>query len=181
MLKLSPLTAWLHALHFSVLLGFASAALAATEPAEGPREIIPFDTDWRFQLGDDATTKQPDFDDTKWRALDVPHDWSIEAPVSRPPKGERNGGVSITTPKITPKQAIVEARHIIDAHFFSAEEQQAWLKDEWKAQPTNREVVLRSSVLALDGTVVASTESKLKLENMHPGQHTTQRVVVPKT
>jgi beta-galactosidase/beta-glucuronidase len=85
-----------------------------------------------------------------------------------------DGGVSITTPKVTTKKAVVEASYIIDSHFFSAEEQQAWAKDVWKAHPTNREVVLCSSVLAPDGTVVASTESKLKLEDMYPGQHATQ-------
>ena len=79
-----------------------------------------------------------------------------------------DGGVSITTPRITPKKAVVEASYIIDSNFFSAEEQQAWAKDVWKAHPTNREVVLCSSVLAPDGTVVASTESKLKLEDIIP-------------
>ena len=89
-----------------------------------------------------------------------------------------DGGVSITTPRITSKNAVVEASYIIDANFFSAEEQQAWAKDVWKAHATNREVVLCSSVLAPDGTVVASTESKLKLEDMYPGHHAVQQVTV---
>ena len=91
-----------------------------------------------------------------------------------------DGGVSITTPKITTKKAVVQADYIIDAHFFSAEEEQAWSTNVWKAHPTTREVVLRSSVLDPDGTVVASTESKLTLEDMHPGQHATQQVIVSK-
>jgi beta-galactosidase len=282
--------AWLvPALNLTALLCSAYAALAAAEPAPGPREIIPFDTGWRFWLGDDPAARQPNFDDTKWRALDVPHDWSIEMPVNKPPEGERNGGyfshgigwyrksftlpsvagkkvgiefdgvymnsevwingqflgrrpygfigfrydltqylktndspnvlavrvddslepslrwyagsgiyrhvrlittgythfrldggVSITTPRITPKQAVVEANYIIDAHFFSEEERQAWLKDNWHAKPEKREVVLRSAVLAPDGSVVASSESKLALDSMHPGQRATQRVTVPK-
>lgn len=36
------------------------------------------DSDWRFFLGDDAKAKAASFDDSKWRKLDVPHDWSIE-------------------------------------------------------------------------------------------------------
>ena len=58
----------------------------------GPREIIPFDTGWRFHLGDDPAARQPGFDDASWRTLDLPHDWSIEVPLNPPPEGEKNGG-----------------------------------------------------------------------------------------
>jgi beta-galactosidase len=299
MLNRSALTSLLQVLSLGILLGFASAALADSGPQavpEGgasmtpsPREIIPFDTGWRFHLVDEAAANHPGFDDASWRVLDLPHDWSVEQAMNQPPDGEENGGffshgigwyrksftlpvsarkkvviefdgvymnsevwinghflgrrpygfigfrydlteflttngapnvlavrvddslepslrwyagsgiyrhvrlittgfthfrldggVSITTPKITPQKAVVEAGYIIDSHFFSAEEQQAWSTNVWKTHPTNREVVLCSSVLALDGTVVASTESKLKLEDMHPGQHATQQVIVPK-
>ena len=37
-----------------------------------------FDSDWRFNLGDISGSELPDFDDSKWRSLDLPHDWSIE-------------------------------------------------------------------------------------------------------
>src|SRR5882672_3521367 len=37
-----------------------------------------FDSDWRFSLGDPADAEKPAFDDSKWRTLDVPHDWGIE-------------------------------------------------------------------------------------------------------
>ncbi len=37
------------------------------------------DLDWRFSLGDDAGAVQAHFDDTDWRVLDLPHDWSVEA------------------------------------------------------------------------------------------------------
>jgi beta-galactosidase len=91
-----------------------------------------------------------------------------------------DGGIHITTPEISPEQAVVETDAVIDAHFFSEDERQAWLKDSWHAKAVNREVILRSCVLAPDGTVVASTESKLALESMRPGQHATQRVPVAK-
>ena len=42
------------------------------------REYIDFDFDWKFALGDFAAAHHPDFDDSSWRKLDVPHDWSIE-------------------------------------------------------------------------------------------------------
>jgi beta-galactosidase len=36
------------------------------------------DSDWRFALGDFPAAIQAEFDDTGWRQLDLPHDWSIE-------------------------------------------------------------------------------------------------------
>ncbi|MFD2034690.1 glycoside hydrolase family 2 TIM barrel-domain containing protein [Belliella marina] len=41
---------------------------------------IPFDFDWRFALDDHPGAEQPGFDDSDWRLLDVPHDFSIEHP-----------------------------------------------------------------------------------------------------
>lgn len=37
-----------------------------------------FNEGWKFFLGDTAAASRPDFDDTAWRTLDLPHDWSIE-------------------------------------------------------------------------------------------------------
>jgi len=37
-----------------------------------------FDSDWRFHRGGAQRAEQPDFDDSQWRTLDLPHDWSIE-------------------------------------------------------------------------------------------------------
>ncbi|MFT5641014.1 MAG: beta-galactosidase [Cyclobacteriaceae bacterium] len=42
------------------------------------REIVPFDFNWKFSLGDFADAQQPDYSDDEWRNLHVPHDWSIE-------------------------------------------------------------------------------------------------------
>ena len=47
-------------------------------------------------------------------------------------------------------------------------------------KPEKREVILRSTALAADGTVVASTESKLTLDSLQPGQHATQQIIVPR-
>lgn len=38
--------------------------------------------DWLFRLGDDTTARMPAFDDSGWRRLTLPHDWSVEAPLS---------------------------------------------------------------------------------------------------
>jgi beta-galactosidase len=89
---------------------------AATAPS--PRETIPFDSGWRFHLGDEPAARQPSFDDRSWRTLDVPHDWSIEGPAVRPPEGDGNNGYfvhgigwyrkSFTLPPIAGKKVVIE-------------------------------------------------------------------------
>ncbi len=37
-----------------------------------------FDSDWLFHKGDSPDAEKPSFDDSRWRKLDLPHDWSIE-------------------------------------------------------------------------------------------------------
>lgn len=38
--------------------------------------------EWLFSLGDSGQAESPDFDDTKWRAVRLPHDWSVEGRLS---------------------------------------------------------------------------------------------------
>ena len=42
------------------------------------RERVCFDSDWRFHLGDSVQMASPEYNDSWWRKLDVPHDWAIE-------------------------------------------------------------------------------------------------------
>jgi beta-galactosidase len=265
--------------------GRKSGALDANS---NPREIIPFDEGWRFWLGDDPAAKQPDFNDTGWRTLSLPHDWSIEGSVNPPPTGENSGGyfshgigwyrksfsspadtlkkaviefdavymnsdvwingqflgrkpygfigfryditeylkkdgsaniiavrvddsaepslrwyagsgiyrhvrliitgythfrldggINITTPKVSTDKAVVKTNYTIDPNFFTDQELQAWAKNPWKVKPQSKDVILRSSVLSSDGAVLATSESKLTLQSMHPGHHATQEITVP--
>jgi beta-galactosidase len=45
--------------------------------ARGERDRS-FDADWKFLRADAPGAERADFDDSDWRALDLPHDWSIE-------------------------------------------------------------------------------------------------------
>lgn len=49
-----------------------------------------FDYDWKFFLGDAPQAKANDFNDSGWRKLDLPHDWSIEGKIH--PKNATGGG-----------------------------------------------------------------------------------------
>lgn len=57
-----------------------------------PRERISFNTGWKFSLsaGDSASTC--DYDDSRWRTLDLPHDWSIEGAFSDTNRATAGGG-----------------------------------------------------------------------------------------
>jgi beta-galactosidase len=262
--------------------------IGSTGSISNPRQIIPFDTDWRFWLGDNPEAKKPGFDDKSWRTLDVPHDWSIENPINPPPDGlaiggffshgigwyrkyftspdttkkvviefdgvymnsevwingqflgrrpygyigfrydlteylkkdgttnvlavrvddsaepsvrwyagsgiyrhvrlittgythfRLDGGISITTPEITNEQAVVNIDYAIDPNFFTYQEFRAWAKDPWQVKSQSKNIKLRSSILALDGTIIATTESTLTLQSMRSDQLAAQKVTVPK-
>ena len=66
--------------HFKLflLLALLVSTLSAAEPSL-PRSRESFDAAWSFSLGDSLGVEAPDFDDSRWRQLDLPHDWSVEA------------------------------------------------------------------------------------------------------
>ena len=47
------------------------------------RQLQNFNSGWKFYKGDIANGEKPDLDDSAWRLLDLPHDWSIEGPFSK--------------------------------------------------------------------------------------------------
>ena len=85
----------------AALAGDEIAGSASALPAVGPREQLLFDFGWKFTFGngtdpskdlgfgygqgDFAKTGEfkfakAEFDDSKWRTLDLPHDWAVELP-----------------------------------------------------------------------------------------------------
>lgn len=56
------------------------------------RENVDFTEGWKFYLGDDSTAYNTQYDDAKWRVLDLPHDWSIEADFSLKNPATPGGG-----------------------------------------------------------------------------------------
>ena len=51
---------------------------AQAEPAPVAERENNFDAGWHFYRGDAPGAEAPKFDDTQWRMVDLPHDWSIE-------------------------------------------------------------------------------------------------------
>src|SRR4030095_3446077 len=54
------------------------ALLALRLSITGFSQTTLFDSDWRFYRGGVQGAEMPAFDDSKWRKVDLPHDWSIE-------------------------------------------------------------------------------------------------------
>ena len=66
----------------------------ATTVAAQHRVTRDFDAGWKFHLGDVTGGEGVALNDTSWRALDLPHDWSIEGEFSdRNPAGAGGGAL----------------------------------------------------------------------------------------
>ena len=77
---------------WTALVAVVLAGCAQPGPATdsgSPRQTRSFDADWRFVQRDAAGAELPEFDDSGWRTLDVPHDWSIAGPFD---PGNATGG-----------------------------------------------------------------------------------------
>ena len=64
-----------HAL-LTIVTGCCFGALAAAAPVANRDRC--FDSGWRFVRANALGAEAAGFDDSKWRTLDVPHDWSID-------------------------------------------------------------------------------------------------------
>jgi len=66
------------ALAFLAMLPQVNAA-APTIALSGERRLS-FNDGWRFYKGEAAGAEKPEFDDSAWRPVRLPHDWAIEGP-----------------------------------------------------------------------------------------------------
>ena len=57
-----------------------------------PRLAEDFNFGWRFQLGDDPEWAAEAYDDSSWRELHLPHDWSVEGQFSADNPSTPGGG-----------------------------------------------------------------------------------------
>lgn len=68
------------------------ALLAATAIFAKDSRAISFNDGWKFHLGDDTLFVSPDYDDSAWRSLVLPHDWAIEGNFSKDNPSGTGGG-----------------------------------------------------------------------------------------
>ncbi|WEA03313.1 glycoside hydrolase family 2 TIM barrel-domain containing protein [Mucilaginibacter sp. SJ] len=80
----------LHYLYTLCLVFFATGFASA----QNVRKTESFNSNWKFFLGDDSTANNVKYDDSHWRQLDLPHDWSIEGKFdSKNPTTQAEGGL----------------------------------------------------------------------------------------
>ena len=63
------------------LMGGLAVVWAAVSPTAA-REVVPLDEHWRFLQAEVSGAEQLGFDDTSWKWVDLPHDWSIAGPFA---------------------------------------------------------------------------------------------------
>lgn len=102
----------------SICLAVVAYVFVACEEKSN-RNIDSFDNGWRFSLTADSTAIDPAFADADWRALNLPHDWSIEGNFDeKNPSGTGGGALPggigwyrksfITPESYTDKKVFVE-------------------------------------------------------------------------
>lgn len=65
---------------FIILLGLLVCTIVQAQVSFG--EAKKFNENWLFSLSDDSLGASASYDDSKWRKLDLPHDWSVEGQLS---------------------------------------------------------------------------------------------------
>jgi len=83
-------------MHRQVLMRHGGAlfvfAILAAWPLAAAERRVSFNENWRFLKADAPGAEQASFDDSAWRALNLPHDWAIEGPFD-PKYNPETGGL----------------------------------------------------------------------------------------
>lgn len=77
-----------------VLLLMAMACISSCQPKQTNVADQNFNAEWLFQKGEAEGAERANYDDSNWRALDLPHDWAIEGPFSSE-YNARTGGLPV--------------------------------------------------------------------------------------
>lgn len=78
--------------HLTLLATVLTILCGCTNSNSSPRTVEDFNFDWQFTLGDQAEFAEPSYSDSDWRALHLPHDWSIEGEFSAENPSTPSGG-----------------------------------------------------------------------------------------
>jgi beta-galactosidase len=75
---------------FLIVLGLFS--FRSIEAQDIHRQRLLMDSHWTFQLGDQKDADKVSYDDSRWRELNLPHDWSIEGQYDKDAPTGGSGG-----------------------------------------------------------------------------------------
>jgi len=104
---------------YTVVIIFLIFSSACSQKKEQARLTEDFTEGWRFYLGDDSLASQLQYNDSQWRILDLPHDWSIEADFSgnnpaTPGGGALPGGIGWYRKEFTIVKSDTDKKVFID-------------------------------------------------------------------
>ncbi|MFC2113027.1 sugar-binding domain-containing protein [Bacteroidota bacterium] len=75
-----------------LLISLSNIAQDLSVLTTSARSKAKFNKNWKFDLSDNPDYRNTDYNDSDWRTLNLPHDWSVEGEYSPDhPSGERNG------------------------------------------------------------------------------------------
>ena len=80
------------AIHLSAQTPVVSGGISVSADHAPVRITEDFDQDWKFFLGDDPKASAFSYPDSKWRKLDLPHDWGVEGSFSKSNPATAGGG-----------------------------------------------------------------------------------------
>lgn len=77
-----------------LMMGFGCLLPAVMYAAGLPRKTR-IDSSWKFFLGDELAASKSDYNDSKWRIVNLPHDWSIEHSIDEKVPAGNDGGYCV--------------------------------------------------------------------------------------
>ncbi len=113
------------------------------------REIL-FNSGWKFTRADVPGAEEHGFDDSAWRTVDLPHDWSIE---DLPPKE----GVKQTGPFSEESEGGISTGHVVGGR--------GWYRKHFKTAPSDEGKIIR---VLFDGVYM---DSDVWINGVHLGNH----------
>ena len=82
-------------LSIMLMMGFGWFLPTVTYAVGLPRKTL-IDSSWKFSLGDEQAASKSDYNDSKWRIVNLPHDWSIEHSIDEKAQAGNDGGYRMT-------------------------------------------------------------------------------------
>lgn len=119
----------------------------------------PFDNDWKFIKDSLADAEDPAFNDSGWRTLDLPHDWSIED-LPGPQTAEQIGPFSKESP--TDISTGIVTRGFLTGHMVGGT---GWYRKQFTIDTKDKGKIVK---VLFDGVL---TESDVWLNGKHLGYH----------
>ncbi|WP_245818140.1 glycoside hydrolase family 2 TIM barrel-domain containing protein [Granulicella rosea] len=76
----------------SFVAGLLFACALSATAQNSARQVRSLDAQWKFLAEDAKKAEAPDFNDSGWKTVDAPHDWSIAGPVDKANTTGQGGG-----------------------------------------------------------------------------------------